>query len=84
MHLSSDRQVAMCPYCGSTDLLIESDEVKLERIRSQAYVDVESSRARTEREVAKTRNISDAIVFGSYAVMMIALIIAFAVAMIFK
>lgn len=51
MTLNADSRVLMCPYCGSAELIVESDDVTKERIRGQiatqgyhVYRDVEVSR----------------------------------------
>lgn len=39
MDVGNDRQILMCPYCGSRELIVESDRVKVERIRNDASVE---------------------------------------------
>lgn len=41
MDVDFDKQVIQCPYCGSKSLLIESDEIKIEQIRSSARLEKE-------------------------------------------
>ena len=47
-----------CPYCGTTyavsELLNESDAVRIEKIKSNAYKDVEMGKLEHEKEKAKT------------------------------
>lgn len=38
MNTDEDKQVFLCPYCGSKKILIESDEVKIERMKSQTEI----------------------------------------------
>ena len=40
MTLSKDGKMLICPYCGTTELVDESDAVKTERIRQDAYKEV--------------------------------------------
>ena len=48
MTLSSDRKVLSCPYCESTELIVESDSVTKQRIKSDAYKEVQFSKDRTK------------------------------------
>lgn len=56
-HLEADKEnnTANCPYCGASNLLIESDEVVIERIRSKAYKDVASQKLQAYKEVELTK-----------------------------
>ncbi len=40
MTIDRDREMLCCPYCGSKELFVESDDIKKERIRSRTYKDV--------------------------------------------
>lgn len=40
MTVDEDRPVISCSYCGSKELILESDEVTIEKIRSSTYKDV--------------------------------------------
>lgn len=35
LDISEDQEIIFCPYCGSKNLIIESDEVKIERIKAE-------------------------------------------------
>lgn len=35
MDVDEDKMIAFCPYCGSKNLIIESDVVRVERIKSK-------------------------------------------------
>jgi len=57
MVVSSEGSVVMCPYCGSSHLILESDDVTRDRIRGavatqgyQFYRDVEMSKHNVELE----------------------------------
>lgn len=50
LEVDADREVLSCPYCGSKELFLESDEVKIERIRSKAYTDVELKKLENEEK----------------------------------
>lgn len=51
MSVDTERTVLSCPYCGSKELIIENDEVTIERIRSAAYKEVELGKQQAYREV---------------------------------
>ncbi len=53
MTLSKDGKMLICPYCGTTELVDESDAVKTERIRQDAYKEVESEKRQIESERLK-------------------------------
>lgn len=38
MEVDPEREILNCPYCGSRDLLVESDSVKIEKIKSQTEI----------------------------------------------
>lgn len=39
MDLDFDKGIAICPYCGSTETIGESDTIKIERMRQKAEAD---------------------------------------------
>ena len=47
LEVDEDREILSCPYCGSKELIAESDDVRKERIRSRAYTKVELGRQDT-------------------------------------
>jgi len=51
MTLSSDRKVLSCPYCESTELIVESDSVAKQRIKSDAYKEVQFSKDKTKKDI---------------------------------
>lgn len=48
MTFDSNRKVFICKYCGNVESVDESDNVQIQRIKSQAYKDVEMARQQTE------------------------------------
>lgn len=50
MHISSESQVLRCPCCGSTELIVESDAVTIERIKSHTFLETHRSEKAIERE----------------------------------
>ena len=46
----SGKTMLFCPYCGTKLLIIDGDEVKAEKVRADAYREVELAREETERE----------------------------------
>lgn len=62
MDIDESREVISCPYCGSKKIVMESDGVKIERMRNEtkrerhrAYRDVETKRAERDIEVSKDK-----------------------------
>lgn len=53
LEIDEDREIFCCPYCGSKELLNESDEVKKERIRFKAYKEVELGKIDHDLELKK-------------------------------
>lgn len=60
MDVDNDNQILYCQYCGSKNLLPESDDVKIERIRSkteltkeQIHKDVKLAEQEHERNMEK-------------------------------
>lgn len=51
LEVDEDRVVTFCPYCGSKELIEESDDVKKERIRSKAHTEIELGKQETERQI---------------------------------
>lgn len=47
LDVDDQKKVLFCPYCGSKELLVESDAVKIEQIRSNTYQAVETARYST-------------------------------------
>lgn len=54
LSVDGQQEIVKCRYCGSSfstaDLLDESDRVRIEKIKSQAYKDVEMGKMQVERE----------------------------------
>lgn len=66
MDIDESREVISCPYCGSKKIVLESDGVKIEKIRSASKYerkkidrDIEQIRADRDIRVAKSNNIRD-------------------------
>lgn len=53
MKVEEGSQVLACPYCGSKELIKESDDITIERIKSKTYKDVEFGKQQIEREKLK-------------------------------
>lgn len=51
MDIDKDRPILLCPYCGSKELIVESDKVTAQRIKSSAFKEVEFEKQKTYREV---------------------------------
>ena len=50
MTIDKSRSILSCPYCGSTKIVVDSDEVKMERIRNERIKDVEIHKQDQEME----------------------------------
>ncbi len=53
MDSEPNKQIIECPYCGSKELIIDSDAVTVEKIRSNTYKEVELERMKNENEKAE-------------------------------
>ena len=53
--VDADRQVMVCPFCQSAELIVESDAVAIERIKTDAYRDIEMERLRQEEACEQRR-----------------------------
>lgn len=50
MDADEGKNILICPYCGSKELIADSDSVAIEKIRSSTLRDVEKGRQQVERE----------------------------------
>ena len=50
MDTTTDSQIIKCPCCGSSELIIESDDVTIERIRSKTVLEHQKSDHELELE----------------------------------
>lgn len=55
MEWSADGRSLVCPYCGRTEVFRESDALQAEKLRTQAYSEVEIERIRSQAELEKAR-----------------------------
>ena len=63
MDYDDERQIVACPYCGSKELIEESDDVKIERIKSKTVLarekqanDFELEKERYAEELRQRKN----------------------------
>ena len=69
MTIDKSRSVLSCPYCGSTKIVADSDEVKIERIRNERIKDIEIHKQDQEmekwqaHEVERKKSIMYSIIF---------------------
>ena len=49
LEVDADREILSCPYCGSKELIVETDRVKIERIRSRERISRDLGRAEIKR-----------------------------------
>lgn len=69
MTIDKSRSVLSCPYCGSTKIVADSDEVKMERIRNERIKDIEIHKQDHEmekwqvHEVERKKSIMYSIIF---------------------
>lgn len=57
MTIDKSRSVLSCPYCGSTKIVADSDEVKMERIRNERIKDIEIHKQNQEMEKWKAHEV---------------------------
>ena len=60
MQISTESQIVRCPCCGSTELIIENDDVTIERIRSKTILEHQKHEHEQEREKLDRENKSKA------------------------
>lgn len=53
MTSEEENTILCCPYCGSKELIPESDDVKIERIKSEAYREIELEKIKYMSEKEK-------------------------------
>jgi len=51
--VDENQQIVLCSYCGSKELMVESDSVKTAKIVSNAYRDVEIGKQQTSMEMQR-------------------------------
>lgn len=56
MVIDDNQSLLCCPYCGSKEVITESDEVKIAKIKTNAYRDVEMTKQYTAIELNKMLN----------------------------
>lgn len=83
MDYDDERQIVACPYCGSRELVEESDDVKIERIKSKTVLarekqanDFELEKEHYAEELRQKKNREDFIVFGISAGVIVFIMIA--------
>lgn len=59
MDVDETRNVKVCPYCGSKELVEESDQVTMQRIKSHAWKEVQKDKEETKRAVNNAREITE-------------------------
>ncbi len=59
MNMDEKSRIAVCPYCGSKELISESDAAAAERIKSNAYKEVEMEKLSREKEREKRQEEQD-------------------------
>ena len=70
MTIDKSRSVLSCPYCGSTKIVADSDEVKMERIRNERIKDIEIHKQDQEmekwqaHEVERKKSIKYCVIIG--------------------
>lgn len=50
LEVDENRHVIFCPYCGAQKMIIESDDIKKEQIKYDAYRDVSLGSLEIERQ----------------------------------
>ncbi|MBQ2884399.1 MAG: zinc-ribbon domain-containing protein [Alphaproteobacteria bacterium] len=55
MDIRADSKVMECPYCGSREVIIESDDVAIEKIKSQTHKEIELKKMENEEKISRTQ-----------------------------
>lgn len=53
----NNSSVLMCPYCGSKELIRESDEFKIEKIKNETYREIELKKLEMEERGYKREQV---------------------------
>ncbi len=53
MVVGKEKTILTCPYCGAQEMIPESDDVIIERMKNETYRDVEEKRIKHEKEMNK-------------------------------
>ncbi len=61
LEVEEDSQILTCPYCGAKELIVESDDVKIERIRAKAKKEVELEKLKYNKEKKEKQEEEDRI-----------------------
>ena len=59
MDVDETRNVKICSYCGSKELVEESDQVTMQRIKSHAWKEVEQEKEETKRAIARGHEVTE-------------------------
>lgn len=59
LEINSNQDLLMCPFCGSKSIIIENDDVKIERIKANAYNEVEFKRIDSENDLRRTQKLKE-------------------------
>ena len=59
MDVDETRNVKVCPYCGSKELVEESDSVTKQRIKSHAWKEVQHDKEETKRVIVKEQEVTE-------------------------
>lgn len=51
LSVNGNQQLLLCPYCGSKELIIESDAIRVAKITSDTYRDIEFEKQKTEIQI---------------------------------
>ena len=55
MHAKEGENLLYCPFCGAEEMIVDSEDVAIEKIRYKAYADVEKHRQETTKQVELER-----------------------------
>ena len=60
MRIDTEKSIAVCPFCGATELIVESDEVLIEKDRNRVYKEIELEKLKNEKELLDEKNAEEA------------------------
>ena len=55
MKIDKEKGIATCPFCGATELIVESDYVLVEKDRNRVYKELELEKMKNEKELEENR-----------------------------
>jgi len=71
LETDQDREILFCPYCGSKEIFLESDDVKKARIKYKARKETELGKKELEVRSQENKNRTDIIMLIIVGVLLV-------------